>query len=73
MNLESRKGVHWTRKSPEVGGSLLKTNYLQEVQEREDAWKDSFLAAQEGITFPSTRIDRLVVYKDSLHLATANQ
>lgn len=34
------------------------------VREREDALRDIFLAAQEGVAFPSTTTDRLVVYKD---------
>ena len=34
------------------------------VKEREDALRDIWLAAQEGVTFPSTTTDRLVVYKD---------
>ncbi len=34
------------------------------VREREDALRDIFLAVQEGITFPNTTSDRLVVYKD---------
>ncbi|KAK5862062.1 hypothetical protein PBY51_017494 [Eleginops maclovinus] len=32
--------------------------------EREDSFRDLCLAAQEGVTFPSTTTDRLVVYKD---------
>lgn len=32
--------------------------------EREDALRDIFLAAQEGVTFPTTTIDRLVVCKE---------
>ncbi len=34
------------------------------MREREDALRDIFLAVQEGITFPNTTRDRLVVYKD---------
>ncbi len=34
------------------------------MREREDALRDIFLAAQEGITFPNTTRDRLVIYKD---------
>ncbi len=34
------------------------------MREREDALRDTFLAAQEGITFPNTTRDRLVIYKD---------
>ena len=34
------------------------------VNEREDAFRDLCLAAQEGVHFPSTTTDRLVVYKD---------
>ena len=34
------------------------------VTEREDAFRDLCLAAQEGVTFPSTTTDRLVVYRD---------
>ncbi|KAJ8260443.1 hypothetical protein GJAV_G00182210 [Gymnothorax javanicus] len=32
--------------------------------ERQDALRDLFLAAQEGVTFPTTTIDRLVVFKE---------
>lgn len=35
------------------------------VRKREDALRDILLAAQEGITFPNTTRDRLVVYKDA--------
>lgn len=34
------------------------------VTERQDALRDLFLAAQEGVTFPTTTIDRLVVCKE---------
>lgn len=34
------------------------------VAEREDAFRDLCLAAQEGVSFPTSTIDRLVVYKD---------
>lgn len=34
------------------------------VGEREDVFRDLCLAAQEGVQFPSTTTDRLVVYKD---------
>ncbi|KAL2085037.1 hypothetical protein ACEWY4_020555 [Coilia grayii] len=34
------------------------------VAEREDAFRDLCLVAQEGATFPSTTTDRLVVYRD---------
>lgn len=32
--------------------------------ERQDALRDLFLAAQEGVTFPAITLDRLVVYKE---------
>lgn len=32
--------------------------------ERQDALRDLFLAAQEGVTFPTTTTDRLVVFKE---------
>jgi len=32
--------------------------------ERQDALRDLFLATQEGVTFPATTIDRLVVFKE---------
>ncbi|KAJ8278530.1 hypothetical protein GJAV_G00088610 [Gymnothorax javanicus] len=32
--------------------------------ERQDALRDLFLAAQEGVTFPTTTINRLVVFKE---------
>ncbi|XP_062416584.1 uncharacterized protein LOC119218794 [Pungitius pungitius] len=38
------------------------------VAEREDAFRDLCLAAQGGVTFPSTTTDRLVVYKDEANL-----
>ena len=34
------------------------------VEEREDALRDLFLAAQEGANFPDTTLSRLAVYKD---------
>ena len=34
------------------------------VEEREDALRDLFLAAQGGVTFPDTTLSRLAVYKD---------
>ena len=34
------------------------------VNEREDVFRDLCLAAQEGVHFPNTTTDRLVVYKD---------
>ncbi|CAI5671305.1 unnamed protein product [Oreochromis niloticus] len=34
------------------------------VNERRDAFRDLCLAAQEGVNFPSTTTDRLVVYRD---------
>lgn len=34
------------------------------MREREDALQDIFLAAQEGVIFPSSTRDRLIVYKD---------
>lgn len=34
------------------------------MREREDALRDIFLAVQEGVTFPNTTRDRLVIYKD---------
>ncbi|XP_065327919.1 uncharacterized protein LOC135933709 [Pelmatolapia mariae] len=34
------------------------------VSERRDAFRDLCLAAQEGVNFPSTTTDRLVVYRD---------
>ncbi len=34
------------------------------VTERQDALRDLFLAAQSGVTFPTTTTDRLVVYKE---------
>ncbi len=34
------------------------------MREREDALRDIFLAVQEGIIFPNTTRDRLVIYKD---------
>lgn len=34
------------------------------VNERDDVFRDLCLAAQEGIHFPNTTTDRLVVYKD---------
>ncbi len=34
------------------------------VTEHQDALRDLFLAAQEGVTFPTTTTDRLVVYKE---------
>nr|XP_021326620.1 uncharacterized protein LOC110438467 [Danio rerio] len=35
------------------------------VREREDALRDIFLAEQDGVTFPNTTKERLVVFKDS--------
>lgn len=34
------------------------------MAEREDAFRDLCLAAQEGATFPNTTTDRLVAYRD---------
>ena len=34
------------------------------LEECEDALRDLFLAAQEGVAFPHTTLSRLAVYKD---------
>ena len=57
---EKRRGPKWEAKA-------LKDKVKQAVLmvgERQDALRDLFLGAQEGVTFPDTTLSRLTVYKD---------
>lgn len=45
-------------------GEVVSSARVITTIERQDALRDLFLATQEGVTFPATTIDRLVVFKE---------
>lgn len=54
----------WEAMASKKGGQSKATQAVLSVRECQDARRDLFLAAQEGVTFHDTTLSRLAVYKE---------